>query len=425
MLWMALAFVALLVLGTPIAFALGVAGVIGLLAEDIPLRIMPVRIFDSIDSFALLAAPFFILAGEIMSRGGITERLIKLAALITGAIRGGTAYANVVASVLFAGISGSAVADTAALGQVFIKGMPKEGYKVEYSAAVTLASSVIGPIVPPSIIMVIYAAVAQISILDLFLAGVIPGLLLAGALCAVIWFDASRNRLPKAQVTIERGEVPRLIRDGILVFMLPVIIVGGVASGVFTATEAGGIACVYAIVIAGFVLRTLNFRELWEALKVSARATATLYLIIAAASLVSYVLALGGFQGEIGRLFQAFQDTPVLFMIVLAIMMLAIGTFLEPSASIVLFVPLLLPPALALGIDPLHFSMVMIMTLTIGLITPPVGVCLFVAMKLSDVNIFRLSAAVMPFLIAEIVVVFAMVFFPVISTGLVDLLRGG
>ena len=258
MIWMAVAFVVLLLIGLPVAFALGIAGVVGLLVLDIPLRIMPTRVFDAMDSFVLLAAPFFILAGEIMSRGGITERLIRLSALITGAVRGGTAYANVVASVLFAGISGSAVADTAALGQVFIKGMPKEGYTVQYSAAVTLSSSVIGPIIPPSIIMVIYAAVAQISILDLFLAGVVPGLLLAGSLMVVIAVDARKGRLPKATVTVTREEVPGLVRDGILVAMLPLIIIGGVASGAFTATEAGGIACVYAVVISLFVMRTLN-----------------------------------------------------------------------------------------------------------------------------------------------------------------------
>lgn len=423
MIAMAIAFVLLLLLGVPIVFALGLAGAVGLWAMDMDLLTVPTRLFTGMDSFVLLAAPFYILAGEIMNHGGITKRLIRLASLITGGAAGGTAYANVTGSVFFAGISGAAVADTAALGQIFIKGMPAEGYDRDYAAAVTISSSVIGPIIPPSVIMVIFAAVSGFSVIDLFVAGIIPGLLMAASLWAIIWFQARGGRLPRSKIVLEKGEVPRLIRDGLLVVGLPVIIVGGTLSGIFTATEAGGVAVLYALLISWLVFRSMSLPVLWQSLVRSARMTATIYLIIAAATVVSYVLTVGGIAGWVQQVAGTFAESPVLFLLVLSGVMLVVGTFLEPGAAIVLLVPLLLPMVRMMGIEPMQFSMVVILTLTLGLITPPVGVCLFLACKIADRPVWAIMKKTLPFLLGEVLVVLALILVPELSSYLPQALR--
>ena len=420
---MAIVFVAMLVLGVPIVFALGIAGAVGLWALDLDLISVPTRLFTGMDNFVLLAAPFYIFAGEIMNRGGITSRLIRLAGLATRGVPGGTAYANVSSSVLFAGISGAAVADTAALGQVFIKGMPEEGYDKHYAAAVTIASSIIGPIIPPSVIMIIYAAVTRISVIELFVAGIVPGLMLAGVMWLLIWLQARGGRLPRSSHRVVKGEVLILVRDGLLVMGLPAIIVGGTLSGMFTATEAGGVAVVYALVISWAVFKSLDVAEVWDALRRSARITATIYLVIAAATIVSYVLIIGGIAMWVQDFAFLFADNPTLFMMALTAVLLMVGTFLEPGAAIVLIVPMLMPVVLNMGIDPMQFAMVVILTLTLGLITPPVGVCLFVACRIADSPLFPIVRAVLPFLIAEIGVVIVLVLIPELSSFLPTLLR--
>ena len=420
---MAIVFVAMLVLGVPIVFALGIAGAVGLWALDLDLISVPTRLFTGMDNFVLLAAPFYIFAGEIMNRGGITSRLIRLAGLATRGVPGGTAYANVSSSVLFAGISGAAVADTAALGQVFIKGMPEEGYDKHYAAAVTIASSIIGPIIPPSVIMIIYAAVTRISVIELFVAGIVPGLMLAGVMWLLIWLQARGGRLPRSSHRVVKGEVLILVRDGLLVMGLPAIIVGGTLSGMFTATEAGGVAVVYALVISWAVFKSLDVAEVWDALRRSARITATIYLVIAAATIVSYVLIIGGIAMWVQDFAFLFADNPTLSMMALTAVLLMVGTFLEPGAAIVLIVPMLMPVVLNMGIDPMQFAMVVILTLTLGLITPPVGVCLFVACRIADSPLFPIVRAVLPFLIAEIGVVIVLVLIPELSSFLPTLLR--
>ena len=413
----------LLIIGVPIAFALGLAGAAGLISADFMLVGVPSRMFTGIDSFVLLAAPFYILAGELMNRGGVTQRLIRFATIVTRRLRGGTAYANIFSSVLFAGISGTAIADTAALGQIFIKGMPEEGYSKEYAAAVTVASSVIGPIIPPSVIMVIYAAVTQISVIDLFLAGIGPGLLLGVAVAAVVWWDAHKGRLPLTEVVVVRSELPRLTLDTALVVSLPTFIVLGTLSGAFTATEAGGVAVVYAVFLGWFIFKSLNTREVWSSLVISGRTTATLFLLVAAATVLSYVLALTGVTSGLRELTAFFQGQPVLFMFAVMALLLVAGCFLDPGAAIVLLIPMLMPIARAVGIPDLQFSIFSILTLTLGLITPPVGVCLFVACRIGDIGVWRLVRTVLPFLVAELIVVVALIFIPEIATALPDALR--
>lgn len=423
MIAMAIAFVVTLAIGVPIVFALGIAGAVGLWALDLDLITVPTRLFTGMDNFVLLAAPFYILAGEIMNRGGITTRLIRLAGLITRGVPGGTAYANVSSSVLFAGISGAAVADTAALGQVFIKGMPEEGYDKNYAAAVTIASSIIGPIIPPSVIMIIYAAVTRLSVIDLFVAGIVPGLLLAGAMWLVIFLQARGDRLPRSQHGVERDEVRVMIRDGLLVMGLPALIVGGTLMGVFTATEAGGVAVVYALLVSWLVFRTMDFASLWHCLKRAARITATIYLIIAAATVVSYVLTIGGIGMMVQSFAAQFAGNPTLFLLALAAVLLLVGTFLEPGAAIVLIVPMLMPVTASMGIDPMQMGMVVILTLTLGLITPPVGVCLFVACRIANSPVLPIFRAVLPFLAVELGVVVLLVLFPDLTSTLPALMR--
>lgn len=423
MIALAITFAVLLFAGVPIAFALGLSGAAGLVSSHFMLVGVPSRMFTGIDSFVLLAAPFYILAGELMNRGGVTKRLIRFATIVTRGLRGGTAFANIFASVLFAGISGTAIADTAALGQIFIKGMPEEGYSKEYAAAITVASSVIGPIIPPSVIMVIYAAVAQMSVIDLFLAGIGPGLLLGVAVAAVVWWDARRGRLPLTEIAVARHELPKLGLDTALVVSLPTFIVLGTLSGAFTATEAGGIAVIYAALLGWFVFKSLNHREVWASLIISGRTTATLFLLVGAATVLSYVLALTGATNVLKGLASVFQGEPTLFMFAVMGLLLIAGCFLDPGAAIVLLVPLLIPISRAIGIPDLQFSIFTILTLTVGLITPPVGVCLFVACRIGDIDVWRLVRTLFPFLLAELVVVISMIFVPEIATWLPNVLR--
>ncbi len=423
MIAMTIAFVLTLVIGIPIVFALGIAGAVGLWALGLDLITVPTRLFTGMDNFVLLAAPFYILAGEIMNRGGITIRLIRLAGLLTPGVAGATAYTNVSSSVLFAGISGSAVADTAALGQIFIKGMPEEGYDKHYAAAVTIASSIIGPIIPPSVIMIIYAAATRLSVIDLFVAGIVPGLMMAGSMWIVIWFQARGGRLPRSAPRVAKGELGTLLRDGVLVMGLPLLIVAGTLSGVFTATEAGGIAVLYALVISVFVFRSIDLAGFWIALKRSARMTASIYLIIAAATVVSYVLTVGGFATWVNAFAAFFAGNNTVFLLALMAILLVVGTFLEPGAAIVLIVPILMPATLAMNIDPLQMAMVIILTLTLGLITPPVGVCLFLAARIAESPVLPILRKVMPFLLAEIGVVVLLILIPELSSFLPALLR--
>jgi len=415
-------FVALLVFGMPIAFALGLAGAVGLWCMDIDLTVVAQRSFTGIDSFVLLAVPFFILAGEIMSRGGITERLVRLAALLTHKARAGTAYAAIVSTLFFSGISGAALADAAALGHVFIREMPKEGYRVDYTAALIAAGSMMGPIVPPSILMVVYASVTQMSVIRLFVGGLIPGIVMAFLLAMVVALQAQRLALPKSAIVIAQSEVPRLIGEGMLVVTVPMIIVGGIVFGIFTPTEAGGVAAIYAAVVSVFVFRTVGWRELRDCIIATARTTATLYLIIASAAVVSYVLTLGGIAEEVRHVAALFIGHPTQFLVCAVILMLLVGMFLEPGACIVLFMPLLFPPAVALGVDPVQFSIVAILTITLGMIHPPVGLCLFVCCKIGDVSIFAVTRQIIPFFAVLVVVVLLLIAFPPLSTALPGLL---
>lgn len=424
MIWVGGLGLGLLFIGVPVAFALGLAGMLGVWLTGIPLSVTATRLFTGVDSFVFLAVPFYILAAEIMSQGGITARLISIASYATGWLRGGTAFANIGTSVMFAGISGSAVADAAALGRVFTEEMPKEGYSREYSAAVTAASSIIGPIIPPSGLAIIMAAVTGLSVIDLFLAGIGPGLVMAAACSAVVAVGALRGQLPRPRRRAPTGESAlKMIIEALAVITLPVIIVGGMIAGIYTATEGGGIAVVYAIFLSVVVFRAMTLQGLWLAFLRAARTSASIYLLVAAATILSYALNLLGIASWVAGTASIFEGNPILFLFAVALLMLVLGTFLDIGAAILIFAPLLMPVVRELGIDPLQAAMVIMLTLAMGLVTPPVGVVLFVVMRVGRIGLIPLVRALVPFLIAQLIAIAIICLVPGISSYLPSLLN--
>ncbi|MCG6113298.1 MAG: TRAP transporter large permease [Paracoccus sp.] len=424
MIWVGALGLGLLFIGVPVAFALGLAGMLGVWMTGIPLSVTATRLFTGVDSFVFLAVPFYILAAEIMSQGGITARLISIASVATGWLRGGTAFANIGTSVMFAGISGSAVADAAALGRVFTEEMPKEGYTREYSAAVTAASSIIGPIIPPSGLAIIMAAVTGLSVIDLFLAGIGPGLLMAAACAAVVAVGALRGHLPRPRRRAPSGDSAlKMVVEALAVITLPVIIVGGMIAGIYTATEGGGIAVVYAIFLSVVVFRAMTLHGLWLAFLRAARTSASIYLLVAAATILSYALNLLGIADWVAGAAGVFQDSPILFLFAVALLMLVLGTFLDIGAAILIFAPLLMPVVRELGIDPLQAAMVIMLTLAMGLVTPPVGVVLFVVMRVGRIGLIPLMRALVPFLLAQLIAIAIICLVPGISSYIPSLLN--
>ncbi|MEQ9039427.1 MAG: TRAP transporter large permease [Silicimonas sp.] len=422
---MSLLFLVLAILilgGLPIAFAFGLAALAGLWMEDLAFLTVASRMFAGLDTFVLLAAPFYIVVGELMVRARLSDRLISLSALIVGRIRGGTAYANIVASILFAGISGTAIADIASLGRVFINAMPKEGYSKAFAASLTVASSIIGPIIPPSVIMVIYAALADLSVLTLFAAGIVPGLLLGGSCALVVFIKSLRGDLPLSAMMVPRPERPKALRDGLIVLSLPMFILFGTISGVFTPTEAGGIAVLLAILLGGIVFRELTLRSTLESFRVAARLTAALFLIFATVQIINYVLILAGVQGHARALLGVFSDYPFLFLVVCATFFILVGLVLDAGPALFLMAPILLPLTRQMGIDDSQFSMVMLIAVTIGLITPPVGVCLFVTCRIGEISMGALWKELRWFFLAEIGVLLLLCYFPVLSNGIPTLI---
>jgi tripartite ATP-independent transporter DctM subunit len=417
-----IALALLLLSGLPIAFAFGLSAAVALWHEDLPMLSMATKMFAGLDSFVLLAAPFYIAAGVLMSRGGIASRLIRFSTLLVGKVRGGTAYAVVVCSMMFSSISGTAIADISALGHIFIKAMAREGYSRAFAAALVAAGSIIGPIIPPSVIMVLYAAVANLSVLKLFLAGIVPGLLLGLACGLVVFVKGLRGQLPPTSLEIPPQERRSTRNQGLLVLTLPGFIIYGTTSGMFTPTEAGGIGAAYALFLAVFVFRELGLRQVLECFRAAARLTAGLFLLIAAVEVVNYVLIIGGIEDGVGDLLKVFEGRPVLFMLACVVAFLVIGLALEAGPALLLLAPVLLPLARQMGIDDMHFSMVMIVSCTMGLISPPVGIVLFVACRIGEITLTVLWRELRWLFLAQMGVIVLIVLVPPLSTGLPSLM---
>lgn len=416
----------LFVLGIPVGYSLGIAGMLAYLNElgtRVNIPMLSQRMQYGVNNFLLLAIPLFILAAKLMNTAGITTRLFNFARCLVGFLPGGLGHANTVASLIFAGMSGAAVADAAGLGQVELKAMKDEGYDSEFSVAITAASSTIGPIFPPSIPMVIYALVAEESVGKLFLGGVVPGLIMTGALMLMVAYYAHRRGYPRTPFPGLR-EILYIASKAILPILTPIILLGGIWSGVFTPTEAAAVAVAYALVLGVIVYKELHPRDLGKIFMETAKETAAIGIIICAANFFGWLLLRTGLTNKVATGITQLTTDPIIFLILVNIFLLVVGCFMETVVAILIVTPMLMPVVLKLGIDPLHFGLVLVLNLMIGLLTPPFGVVLFVMAGISDVPFERVVRATLPFLIPLLAVLALITFFPPIVTWLPKLVMG-
>jgi tripartite ATP-independent transporter DctM subunit len=404
-------FFGLMLLGTPIGFSLGIAALAALVQMDVPalLNMVPQRFYAGLDMFTLMAMPFFILAGEIMNKTGITHRLVEFANVLVGHLRGGLAHANIVASIFFAGLTGAAVSDTAAIGTMLIPAMVKDGYELDYSAAVTAASSIIGPTIPPSNMMVIYGSLMSVSIAGLFAAGILTGLLLAFLLMLLAAYYAAKRNYPKRPRSTLRMML-RSTKDAVVPLMMPVIILGGILSGVFTPTEAAAVAVGYAAFVGLFVFKTIKFRDFLPLFYQTAMVTGVVFLIIGTASICGWVLASERVPETVAGVLLSLSSGKNTLLLLILILMMIVGCFMDIAAALIILGPILHPLAVSQGIHPLHFGIIMVFSLNIALITPPVGACLFVACGITRLSLEQLSRAIWPFIVVEFAALFIIAF---------------
>ncbi|MBS4210629.1 TRAP transporter large permease [Bacillus sp. FJAT-50079] len=421
---LSVSFVGLLLLRFPVAVVLTVSSLLTAIYLGIPLAVIGQQIVQGVNSYGLLAIPFFVLAGQIMSTGGLARRLVNFAQLFVGAIRGGLAMVNCVACMLFGNISGSAAADVASVGSVMIPAMNKKGYDPDFSVAVTSAAAIQGVVMPPSHNMILYAiAAGGVSISSLFLAGIIPCLVMLVGLMFTSWLIARKRGYEKSE-RVPLRDVPKIIADGFLSLMTGVIILGGIFSGWFTATESGAIACIYAFILTFFVYKDVPFREAKFIFIKTFRTLAMVLFLIASSAAFAWVLTYLKIPHLLAESLMNISDNPIIILLIINVLLLILGAPLDMAPLILIMTPILFPIVTSLGVDPIHFGIILIVNLGIGLITPPVGTVLFVGTAIGKVSIERASIALIPYFIVLVAVLLLLTYVPAISMWLPNLVNG-
>ena len=404
--------------GVPVIVCLGMVGSAWIIVSgNNPMAIISAY-YEGINSFVQLAVPFFVLAGDLMSRAQITEKLINFAKLFVGRIRGGLAYTTVLTSMFFAGLTGAGVSDVSALGPIFIPALEKEKYSRTWVATLVACSAIIGPTIPPSIIAVLYGAVTRTSIGGMLLACCIPGIMLGIAFMLVIFLMRKRHNLPDDRQYINKKEYPTIFKDSLLALMMPLIILGGILTGAFTATEAAAVAAFYALFVGVVVLRVLTRNDLVESMSATVKVSANMYLLMASGAILTWMMARTGVPGQIAHYLLSISPEPMFIFVVSLMGIMFLGMFMDNAVAMILVAPIMTPIARQVGIPDLQFGASMVVALNIGLITPPFGMCLFAAATVGNVKFERMLPYVWPFLIASLIVLVLTVIFPELTLWL-------
>ena len=410
-------FFMLMLIGMPIGFVLGLTAVFGFLKMDDPvfMTMLSQRFFSAMNSYVYLALPLFLLAGDIMNKAGLTKKIVDFSNVFFGRLRGGLAQVNIATSIIFGGISGSAVADTAALGSIFIPSMTKEGYDRDFSVAVTAASSVIAPIIPPSIIMVLYGGLMGVSIAGLFAAGIVPGLLIAIGMMILTRFISKKRNYPQHHEKITFKRVRTETSKAIWALFMPVIILGGILGGIFTPTEAAAVAVGYALFLGFVVYRNVSLKDFYWLLFRNSVMMGVIILILSGAAVLAWLFAIEQLPQAVAEVFTSITDNRYILLLLINLLMLIVGMFMDILSSLIILGPILAPMAVNLGVDPLHFGMMMCVNLSIAMITPPVGGCLFIGMVVGKISFGKMVKAIWPYIIVELAVLLMVIYIPDIT----------
>lgn len=411
--------------GFPVPYAIGLTSLVVLIFErgitNIPYELIAQRLIYGVNNFTLLAIPFFLLAGKLMNTGGITKKIFEFANTMIGYLPGGLGHSNVVASIIFAGMSGSAVADAAGLGTIEVEAMIDEGYDVDFSAAVTAASSTIGPIIPPSINLVMFGVMGNVSIAALLIAGLLPGIVMGLCLMGMIFYYAVKRKYPRRPFP-KFKEAFVTFKEAFFPLLTPVILVGGVLSGIFTPTEAAAVACLYAFILSVFIYKEIKPNDVLNIIFKTAKETALILFIVAGASLYGWLLIRSQVPIMLMESVFSVSSNPLIILFLINLFLLVIGMFMETNAAIIILTPVIMPMALAAGIDPIHLGIIMVLNLMIGLLTPPIGMCLYAVARVANISIDRMVKAVIPFYVPLVVALILITIFPQISLFLPNLI---
>jgi C4-dicarboxylate transporter, DctM subunit len=418
-------FLVLMFIGVPIAFVIGVVALLGIFTVPyIPEVTVPMKMLNGIDSFVLLAVPLFILAANLMNHGKISQKLIDLSLTMVGHIRGGLAHANILVSMIFAGVSGAAQADTAGVGKILIPNMKKQGYDTETAVGVTAASSTIGVIIPPSIPMIIFAGLTNASVGALFLGGIVPGILIGLGMMLFIYIMALKRGYPRSK-RATFSQFLKLVYETVPALITPIIIIGGIISGFFTPTEAAAVACLYTLLICMFFYKTLKLSDLPKIIKDTLALSSLSLFALAAASALGELMSYYQLSVKAQEFFVNNVGAEWVFILIIIAFFLFVGTFMDAIPAMILFVPVILPTANLFGMDPVHLGLIVVMTLAIGLVTPPYGLCLLLAAKIGNLSIEKSFSAVMPYILIVLVVLLFVAFLPGVAFYIPKLINPG
>ncbi len=423
MIFILIIWVILLLSGMPIYVTLGFSSLLYVFMRDFMPLIVPQKIAMAANSFPLLAAPFFILMGNIMNHSGVTRRIFDFADTLSGWVTGGLGHANIVASIIFAGMSGAAVADAGGLGTIEIEAMKEKGYDVDFSCAVTAASATIGPIIPPSLPMIIYGVLADTSVGGLFIGGIIPGLLMGLSLMLMVYFIAKKRNYPKRKFPAPK-ELWKSFKEAFWALLAPIILLFGILSGVFTPTEAAVVAAFYALILGIFIYKEITFRDLPKMILSTVETNGVVLALVMTAVLFGWNLSVAQVPQTMGRMLTSISSSPLVILLIIDLFLLFVGLFMEAIAAMMILVPILLPISHSLGISPIQFGLIIILNLMIGTITPPIGVVLYVTANVAKISFERVARATFPFLIPLLIVLLLITIFPQLTTFLPSLLMG-